>query len=180
MTKGNSAPTVTQPARSGSPAFGERTDEKSTMEQKRKIVPPVYLLLTLIAMTGLHYLLPLAQVIRAPISYAGIVLIVLGISIAAAASGAFRKAGTPVVPFEKSTALVTGGPYRFTRNPMYLGLIVLVIGAGMFLGSIGALIPIPFFIWVITSRFIRGEERFLEDIFGAEYLAYKRSVRRWL
>lgn len=150
------------------------------MERKRRIFPPVYLLLTLIAMIGFHYLLPIAQFMQAPFSYLGIVLIVLGISITVAAADAFRKVGTPVVPFEKSTVLVTSGLYRFTRNPMYLGLVALVIGAGMFFGSIGSLIPIPFFIWIITVRFIREEERFLHDIFGDDYVAYKRSVRRWL
>ncbi|MGB7543747.1 MAG: isoprenylcysteine carboxylmethyltransferase family protein [Burkholderiales bacterium] len=150
------------------------------MEQKRRIVPPVYLLLTLVAMTGFHFLLPITRFIPVPFSYAGIALIVLGVSIAGAAAGAFRRAGTPIVPFEKSTALVTGGFYRFTRNPMYLGLIALLIGAGLLFGSVGSLIPIPLFVLIIEFRFVRGEERFLQDIFGDEYLAYRKKARRWL
>jgi len=150
------------------------------VEQKRKIVPPVYLLLTLAAMAGLHYLLPIARFGSDICTYAGIVTIALGVSITVAAAGGFWKAGTPVVPFEKSTALVTGGLFRYTRNPMYLGMIVVLIGAGLIFGSAGALIPIPLFAWIIVTRFIRGEENFLQEIFGDEYLAYKRKVRRWL
>jgi protein-S-isoprenylcysteine O-methyltransferase Ste14 len=150
------------------------------VEQKRRIIPPVYLLLTLVAMTGFHFLLPIARFIPEPFSYAGIALIALGVSIAGAAAAAFGKAGTPIIPFEKSTALVTGGFYRFTRNPMYLGLIALLIGAALLFGSVGSLIPIPFFVLIIEFGFIRGEERFLQHIFGDEYLSYKGKVRRWL
>ncbi len=151
------------------------------MEQKRKIVPPVHLLLTLAAMAGFHYLLPVAQFTYEPYTkYAGIAVIVLGISITAVAAGAFWKAGTPVVPFEKSTALVTGGLFRYTRNPMYLGMIVLLLGAGLIFGSVGSLFPIPLFAWIIITNFIRGEENFLQEIFGDEYLKYKSKVRRWL
>lgn len=96
------------------------------------------------------------------------------------ASIAFNKAGTPVVPFERSTALVVTGFYRWTRNPMYLGLVLILLGAAMLLGTLSAFLPIPVFVWIIQTRFIRGEERFLEDIFGNEYLAYKSKVRRWL
>ena len=151
------------------------------MEQKRKIVPPVYLLLTLAAMAGFHNLLPIAQFAYEPYTtYAGIALIAAGISIAAAAAGLFWRAGTPVIPFEKSTALVTGGLFRYTRNPMYLGMMLLLLGAGLIFGSAGSLLPIPLFAWVIVRNFIRGEENFLQEIFGEEYLAYKSKVRRWL
>ncbi len=150
------------------------------MEQRRKIVPPVYLLLTLIAMVGFHRFLPIEWFIAKPYSYFGIALIVLGCLLTIPAAIAFRKAGTPVVPFEPSTALVTSGAFRFTRNPMYLGMILLLIGVGLLFGTLGSLIPIPFFVWIITTRFIRGEERFMQAIFGDEYLAYKKRVRRWL
>lgn len=150
------------------------------MEQKRKIVPPVYLLLTLILMGSFHFFMPIAFIIPAPVSYAGAVFVVLGIAVACTAAWRFRKAGTPVMPFEPSTALVTGGMYNYTRNPMYLGMVLLLIGVAVLFGSLGAWLPVPFFIWVIQANFIRGEERFLESIFGEQYLEYKRRVRRWL
>ena len=150
------------------------------MEQKRKIIPPVYLVLTLAAMTAFHFLMPIARLVPEPFSYGGTVLILLGIAMAGIAAGAFRKAGTPVMPFEPLKALVTGGFYRFTRNPMYLGMITILIGAAVLYGDVGSLLPIPLFAGIIEIKFIRGEERFLHAIFGDEYLEYKRKVRRWL
>jgi protein-S-isoprenylcysteine O-methyltransferase Ste14 len=108
------------------------------------------------------------------------VLIIAGILMSAAGASSFRKAGTPVIPFETSTALVLGGLYRFTRNPMYLGMTIALLGAAVLFGTLGAFLPLPLFVWVIQTRFIAGEERFLEEIFGQQYLAYKRRVRRWL
>jgi len=150
------------------------------MERKRKIVPPVYLLLTLLAMAAMHFFLPIVRVIAAPYTQLGWVFVAVGVGIAAVAAGAFRRAGTPVIPFEPSTALVTGGLYRFTRNPMYLGMVLLLIGVAILLGSLTAFLPVPVFAWIIQKWFIEGEERFLEEIFGENYLAFKRNVRRWL
>ena len=150
------------------------------MEQKRRIVPPVYFFGSLLAMAALHHWLPIARLIAPPWSYGGTILLVLGIAMSATAAGTFRRAGTPVIPFERSTVIVTGGLFRFTRNPMYLGMVVGLVGAAILSGTLGAFIPILFFIWVIQARFIRGEERFLEELFGEQYLAYKRRVRRWL
>jgi len=150
------------------------------MERKRKIVPPVYLLLTLLAMAAMHFFLPIVRVIAAPYTQLGWVFVAVGVGIVAVAAGAFRRAGTPVIPFEPSTALVTGGLYRFTRNPMYLGMVLLLIGVAILLGSLTAFLPVPVFAWIIQKWFIEGEERFLEEIFGENYLAFKRNVRRWL
>jgi protein-S-isoprenylcysteine O-methyltransferase Ste14 len=150
------------------------------VEQKRKIIPPVYFLASLLAMAGLNYWLPIARIIAVPWSYLGAILVVLGITLTAFAGISFRRAGTPVVPFERSTVIVTGGIYRFTRNPMYLGLVIVLIGAAILFGTLSVFIPIPLFVWIIQARFIRGEEGFLEELFGEQYLAYKRRVRRWL
>jgi protein-S-isoprenylcysteine O-methyltransferase Ste14 len=150
------------------------------MEQKRKVLPPVYFLLTLLSMAALHWTLPLARIIPAPLSYLGAPLIVAGMVLLGHAFRGFMKAGTPVIPFERSTVLVTTGSYRFTRNPMYLGMVLILIGVALLLGTSSPWLPIPFFLWIIQANFITGEERFLEELFGPQYLAYKRRVRRWL
>ena len=93
---------------------------------------------------------------------------------------AFRRAQTPVIPFERSTTLVTYSVYRFTRNPMYLGLTLVLAGVAVLLGSIGAFLPLPLFVWIIEYGYIRAEERFLAEIFGEEYARYMHTVRRWL
>ena len=83
-------------------------------------------------------------------------------------------------PFEQSTALVTGGLFRYTRNPMYLGLVLMLLGAAVGFGTLSPFFAIVVFVWWIQSRFIVREEAFLAGIFGPEYLAYKARVRRWL
>jgi protein-S-isoprenylcysteine O-methyltransferase Ste14 len=146
----------------------------------RRILPPVWLVIGLLATYVLDRWLPIAEIIPWPWILAGAPLIVLGLAMAASSAGAFRRAGTAVIPFEISTALVIGGWYRVTRNPMYLGLALVLAGVGVLQGSLGALLPLPVFIAVMHFRFILGEERFLEDIFGEEYRAYRARVRRWI
>jgi len=150
------------------------------MEHRRRILPPVWFLLAVLLAIGLHYVMPIMRVVPAPWSYSGALLVVLGLVISATGAGAFKRVGTPVVPFEPSTTLVTDGLYQFTRNPMYLGLVLALLGAAILLGSLGAFVTVPVFAWILHSQFIKGEERFLEEIFGERYLAYKQRVRRWL
>jgi protein-S-isoprenylcysteine O-methyltransferase Ste14 len=150
------------------------------MEQKRKIVPLVYLLITLILMFALHRLAPIALFAHASLMYLGATLTAFGLSMTVMSAGLFKKLGTGIVPFDEATVLVTVGFYRFTRNPMYLGMVMLLLGIALMLGSWASLFPIPFFIWVIQKNFIQGEENFLLDAFGDEFLAYKAKVRRWL
>jgi protein-S-isoprenylcysteine O-methyltransferase Ste14 len=153
---------------------------RPVMEQKRRLIPPAYLLLALIAEALLHRFWPIQRIIETPYTYLGVIALLAGIVMTGSAARLFKTAGTPVVPFERSTALVTSGVYRFTRNPMYLGLILILLGVAIWLGTLSAFLPVPVFVWIIQRNFVRGEERFLEDIFGDEYVAYKRSVRRWL
>ncbi|HEY7639272.1 MAG TPA: isoprenylcysteine carboxylmethyltransferase family protein [Steroidobacteraceae bacterium] len=148
--------------------------------KQRKIVPPVYMVLALVAMIGLHTVLPLARLVAPPATWLGLVPLLVGIVITATAARAFSRAGTPIRPFERSTKLVTGGLYRYTRNPMYVGLTLILIGTWLLLGTASALLPIAIFIWIIQEGFIRGEERFLDEIFGEEYRGYKSRVRRWI
>ncbi len=96
------------------------------------------------------------------------------------ASNGFRRAKTGIVPFSKSTTLVTTGIYRYTRNPMYLGMVVFLAGLAVKLGSLGAWIPIPAFIAIVQQQFIRNEEIFLTAIYGDAFRIYQEKVRRWL
>lgn len=150
------------------------------MEQKRRLIPPVYFLLALLLMAALHAKLPMARILSPPLTYVGAPLMLAGLWLGGHAFRGFRKAGTPVVPFERSTALVTTGTYRLTRNPMYLGMVLDLTGLALLLGTLSPWLPIPFFIWLIQANFITGEERFLEALFGQQYLDYKSRVRRWL
>ncbi len=150
------------------------------MHPSRKIIPPVYLLTSLILIFLLDRYLPVQKIITSPLNYSGIVVGFCGLALAASGVFSFKKAGTTIKPFEPSTVLVTNGPYRFTRNPMYLGMVILLIGVATYLGSLTPYVVVPVFVLIIQECFIKHEEPFLENIFGQGYLDYKDKVRRWL
>jgi len=150
------------------------------MRWARRIIPPAWLLVALCMSAALHHWLPIAQLLAPPASRLGVGLLAAGVLLALAGVVEFRRAQTPVVPFERSTTLVTHGIYRFTRNPMYLGLTLVLAGFALTLGSAGALAPLPLFGWIIEYGYIRAEERFLAEIFGDDYAHYVHAVRRWL
>ena len=131
-------------------------------------------------MIVLHYLTPIYQLFSAPLRYVGVPFVVGGICVVAVAANAFSRVGTPIVPFEKSTVVVSGGLFRFSRNPMYLGMVMALVGVALLLGSAVAFVPIPIFVCLIQYQFISREEKFLEELFGKEYLEYKGKVRQWL
>jgi protein-S-isoprenylcysteine O-methyltransferase Ste14 len=109
-------------------------------------------------------------------------LLCLGLSIAVSGVVAFRQARTTVNPIRASSAsaLVSSGVYRFTRNPMYLGLLLELIAWAMFLSNPLAFLLLPVYVLYINRFQIIPEERVLTSLFGTEYSAYKKSVRRWL
>lgn len=150
------------------------------MRARPKILPPVYMVLALAAMLVLHAQVPIMRLLQPPYSWLGLVPILVGLAISGTAARAFRRAGTPVVPFEQSTTLVTGGLYRYTRNPMYLGLVITLLGVWIVLGTLSPSFALVAFVLIIELWFIRGEERFLDEIFGEQYRSYKLRVRRWL
>jgi len=150
------------------------------MENKRKIIPPVYLFLALALMWLLHRYFPVHQYIDTPIAYAGVIPVLFGIAMAAISAGMFVKVDTGLKPFDEATSLVTGGFYRITRNPMYMGMFLMLFGVAFLLGSVATLLPLVLFILIIRYNFVLGEERFLEAAFGQSYLDYKSEVRRWI
>lgn len=156
------------------------TPTSGRSSSKRRIVPPFYFLIALLAAIALHWLAPIARVLHPPLSYAGALLIAVGLYIVIHAARLFARSGTTIKPFEESTALMTAGVYRFTRNPMYLGMAIALTGIACLLGSAGAFLPVPVFVWLIDRRFIRGEEADLSRTFGDQYEKYRKSVRRWL
>lgn len=145
-----------------------------------RIVPPVWMLLAMALMGAIWYLVPGTQMIPAPYSYVGGVVFVAGLALAVYGKRQFDRVGTPVRPFTKTTAVVDTGPFRFTRNPMYLAMVIGLIGVGFMLGKIAPFVMVPVFIIWIKTRFIRYEEHVMETQFGKEYVDYKNRVRRWI
>jgi protein-S-isoprenylcysteine O-methyltransferase Ste14 len=89
-------------------------------------------------------------------------------------------AKTTANPHRPTTRLVLSGPYRVSRNPMYIGLTILYAGLMIYLRSVWGIILLPVVIWLITIWVVVPEEKYLERKFGAEYLSYKSTVRRWI
>ncbi|MBT77005.1 MAG: isoprenylcysteine carboxylmethyltransferase family protein [Gammaproteobacteria bacterium] len=146
-------------------------------------IPPLVLMIILALIMQLTSLL--LPGIRIPILYKITAFVLTaGVGIAFTISGGltFRKAKTtfnPMTPNE-SSSLVTDGIYRRTRNPMYLGFLLVLIGWGLFLSNIFSLAVCAGFVLYMNSWQIKPEESALEIIFGDDYLAYKSRVRRWL
>ncbi|MEJ2309671.1 MAG: isoprenylcysteine carboxylmethyltransferase family protein [Gammaproteobacteria bacterium] len=146
-----------------------------------RIFPPVIALIT----AGLMYLLdsyfPLVRLWEEPWNKAGLALMAIAIVIDVWSLLLFfihRTTPHPLKP-EKTSKLVTGGMYQFTRNPMYLGLLLLLTGLAVYMGSLTPIVMLPLFVMVLTNRQILHEELILEEKFGEEYRAYKQRVRRW-
>ena len=144
-----------------------------------KILPPHVAIGSLIVVIFLHYLFPI-PLIPKPFNYFGILFFAAGLLILFWSFGLFKKKETPILPGQKPTALVIEGPYKFTRNPMYLGVTTALAGVAIYLGDIlSFLSPIVFFVFV-SIRFIPREEKLMEKLFGKQYLDYKKRVRRWI
>jgi len=150
------------------------------MSDRHRIVPPIYFFAALLMMVGLHLYVPIDTLIYSPFHLVGWLFVALGLSLALWAAGLFRIVGTPIRPFQQSTMLVITGVYSITRNPMYLGMVLVLLGMGLLLGTVAAFVPIPLFVWQIQRKFVVPEEAFLEGLFGQPYVGYKSRVRRWL
>ena len=149
---------------------------------KLKIPPPVVALtmaalmwLIARATPTLSFALPARAVLAACVALAGVWSALAGIA-------AFRRVGTTVSPLrpEKASSLVVCGVYRFTRNPMYLGLLLVLIAWALILSNALALIILPAFILYMNRFQIGPEEAALAAAFGPDFTTYKSRVRRWL
>lgn len=148
-----------------------------------KIFPPaVYLAAVGIGFT-IRYFWPVgifSESLVHPGYLAGIAVLVLGVLLALSAVGLFVRAKTSVNPTKPATTLVLRGPYLFTRNPMYLSWVVMMVGLAMMEDSFWLLIMVIPAMYVIRRTAIDREERYLSERFGDEYRAYCARVRRWI
>jgi protein-S-isoprenylcysteine O-methyltransferase Ste14 len=148
--------------------------------------PPFVAAVTAFTMMLVTHALPQDRGLAMNLAYANAVvagvLAVLGLAVAVAGVWAFQQAHTTVNPLmpANATTLVSGGVYQYSRNPMYLGLALLLLSLVIWLGSLMSLLPWGLFVTYLTRFQIRPEERALQCLFGAEYDVYAQRVRRWL
>lgn len=147
-----------------------------------KVPPPIVALLVAAAMWGISLATPLADVPTRIRLVVAIVIALIGVATAISGVTAFRRAKTTVNPLkpETSSSLVTSGIYRLTRNPMYVGLALVLLAWAVFLSSVWALLGVLVFVLLMNRFQIAPEERVLLGIFGDTYSAYQAKVRRWL
>lgn len=145
-----------------------------------RIPPPVHFLIGLISMILLSYFVPVGYWLYFPWRYIGIIIIIIGFYLSFISGKFFQKAGTDPRPGRKATSIVIKGPFRYTRNPMYLGLITMLIGTSTLLGTFSPIVVIPIIFLIFHKQFVLREEKWMAEWFGEPYLEYKKKTRRWL
>lgn len=145
-----------------------------------KINPPVIYQSFIILMIAIFFFFPETRVIRFPYNLAGAAIFLIGAYMAMSEKKSFQKANTPMPPLSKPNLLHTTGAFRYTRNPMYLGITIGLLGLAFLMSSfVNFVFPFLFLI-IMDIVYIRREEKILEEQFGDQYLDYKSRVRRWI
>ena len=142
--------------------------------------PPVIALLFILIAYFLGRRVPPPFVIPVLLRYLGLALTFVGFLLGIASLLEFSKARTTLNPHGSSTQVVTSGIYRFTRNPIYLGFLLMVIGLPVNSGLLWGLVLAPFYVWTMNRLVIQHEEAYLTRKFGNAYISYTSRVRRWL
>jgi protein-S-isoprenylcysteine O-methyltransferase Ste14 len=123
---------------------------------------------------------PLPFIPQAEARVIGVIIMIINLILGLTAVRNMFAAKTSLSPYRPTTALVLSGPYRFSRNPIYIGLTLLYIGLVTYLQLPWGLVLLPIVIGLVTVWVIVPEEKYLEQKFGPEYLSYKATVRRWI
>jgi protein-S-isoprenylcysteine O-methyltransferase Ste14 len=142
--------------------------------------PPRIAMLCAAMATIFHWLLPAEWKVLYPCPVPGLAGAVAGFGIMMGGWGMFRRVGTDIRPTGTASTLVTNGIYGYTRNPMYLGMFVILVSLAVALGSLAFYIAALVFFLIINSVFCPYEEAGLREIFGEDYTDYTTRVRRWL
>jgi protein-S-isoprenylcysteine O-methyltransferase Ste14 len=167
------------------PGEGQRDVGKLGMSESKdhanvKVHPPVLLLIHLVVAFALHWLLPLSNTFPKFLEWVGYGLVFVGLGFAFRAMNQFRKVHTTLDPHGSVSAIVTDGPYRISRNPIYLSLLCFLIGIPFVSGNYWGLMMCPVFVATMNQLVIKHEETYLEEKFKDVYTSYKSRVRRWL
>jgi protein-S-isoprenylcysteine O-methyltransferase Ste14 len=142
--------------------------------------PPTLFLAGLLVVVLLHVIAPGPRVASSPLTWLVLPLVIAGLGLNVVASVRFERLGTPIRPFTESTSLDTGGVFAVSRNPMYLGMALVLVGSAFGFGTLTPFFVPPLFLVIMHRAFVVREEAMLEQIFGDAYRKYRRHVRRWL
>jgi len=157
-----------------------RRDPTTASVANPVVRPPLVVLASLFsgAMLNVPWPLPFfPDALRLPV---GCLMVAMAAALFSYSIRQFRMAGTPVPGNKPATAIVRGGPYRFSRNPIYLAFFALHLGLAILINSLWLVATLVATVAIIAIVVVPREERYLDGRFGSEYLEYKASVRRWL
>ena len=146
----------------------------------KKVLPPTYLLVAIILVLLLHFTFPVATFVQVPLNLIGLFPLLIGVALNLIADRDFKRYQTTVKPYEESATLLTEGVYRFSRHPMYLGFVLILLGISLLLGSISPYVVVLIFAILMEIVFIRVEEEMLNETFQEEWRQYKSKVRKWI
>ena len=146
----------------------------------KKILPTNLLLISLIAMLGLSVFYPIKQFLFLPVSLFGLLPLAAGLVITVQGSNKFEKVGTNIKTFADPDVLVTDGLYRFSRNPMYLGFVLILLGVAMLFGKASPFIIVIAYLLICDRWYIKFEEGAMARKFGDAFQEYKMQTRRWM
>ncbi len=146
---------------------------------ENRLLPPTYFNALLLLMIGTHLVLPIERIISTH-SYAGVILIFLGVLLNVWSVGSLQQYKTAIDFHTAPRRLVSDGPFRLSRNPIYLSGVILSLDVAIALGSWISFM-FPGVLFVILDRFyVPVEEMILSELFGEEYLAHTQNIRRWI
>jgi len=144
-----------------------------------KIAPPILTILHIVAAYLLAWFVPLSITVPPILENIGFAFVVIGFLFGLAAFLEFRRARTTLDPHGSVASIVTSGVYRFSRNPIYVGFLLMVIGVPLNSGTYWGAVLAAIFFLLCTKLVIEREEAYLEKKFGDVYTSYKSRVRRW-
>lgn len=144
------------------------------------LLPPILWILCVFAMFGLRDIAHIASLLPAPWHMVGIACLIIGLGITIAGSRKFRIVGTNILTFNKPDTLVTDGLFAISRNPMYLGFVISLLGVALWMNTVSALLPLTVFFLATQFWYIPYEEKMARQVFSEAYDAYCARVRRWL
>ena len=149
-----------------------------------RIPPPILIVACLIAGWGLDWcrswlILPATHWVGPRVALAG-ALILLGLGLNGYCAWQFKRANTRIEPWRATSSIITQGPYRYSRNPIYLGFAIAAAGIALVFNSCWMLLSALAFVWIANKFVIEKEENYLERKFGESYSNYRQTTRRWV
>ena len=145
-----------------------------------RLIPPIVYFGPFAVMWAVHWWRPWVIPGDLTLTVTGVVLMVVGIALTAWSVATFSRAHTTVIPWEHVAAMVTTGPFKLSRNPIYLADAIAYLGATLLIRSWWPLAILPGILWVMRRKVIDREEAYLSERFGDSYREYQHRVRRWL